>query len=94
MDTVEQRIAQCRRTVLLSRPGLLARYRLMPRLERIRDQVGRRDGLFGLWMLVPMPGSQELPMVDNVAVPLLGSGQRARIPSAWLGRFTEQVTMG
>lgn len=94
MDTVEQRIAQCRRTVLLSRPGLLTRYRLMPRLERLRDQVGRRDGLFGLWMLVPMPGNQELPMVDNVAVPLLASGQRARIPSAWLGRFTEQVSVG
>lgn len=78
---VEERLAAAEKTLLLTYAGLLARYDRMDLLERLRDQVGRRDGIPGLWLLVP--GDQQ-PLMDGRAVPILSPGQRARIPESWL----------
>ncbi len=67
--------------MLLVYAGVLARYDQMTLLERLRDQVGRRDGIPGLWILIP--GDQEA-LMDGKAIPILSPGQRARIPESWL----------
>jgi serine/threonine protein kinase len=84
MAAVEARIRGTSRTVLLSRAGLVARYGLMDRLEALRDAVGRRDGIFGLWLLVPCDESQAVPAIDGQAVPLMSAAQHARISEGWL----------
>jgi serine/threonine protein kinase len=69
------------RTLLIIYPGLLARYDQMDLLSRLSQKVGRRDGIPGLWLL--LPGSNQA-LIDGKAVPLLGPGQRALIPESWL----------
>jgi hypothetical protein len=61
--------------------GLLARYDQMTLLARLRDKVGRRDGIPGLWLLIPGDGQA---MLDGKAVPLISPAQRTRVPESWL----------
>ena len=61
--------------------GLLARYERMDLLERLRDKVGRRDGIPGLWLLIP---GDHLAVMDGKAVPILSPGQRAKVPESWI----------
>ena len=42
-----------RRTILLTYPGLLARYDQMALPACLREKVGRKDGIPGLWLLIP-----------------------------------------
>ena len=44
-----------------------ARYGLMPLIDDLRDEVGRRAKLGSLWMLLPMAATG-LPTVDDVPV--------------------------
>jgi len=81
MPMVEQRLNSVKKTMLLIYPGLLARYDQMPLLERLREKVGRRDGIPGVWMLIP--GDYQA-LLDGQAIPLISAGQRARIPEQWL----------
>ena len=81
MPAVEQRLLMAERTVLLIYPGLLARYDQMDLLSRLSQKVGRRDGIPGLWLL--LPGDHQA-LIDGKAVPLLGPGQKALIPESWL----------
>ena len=67
--------------MLLIYPGLLARYDQMDLLSRLSQKVGRRDGIPGLWLL--LPGDHQA-LIDGKAVPLLGPGQKALIPESWL----------
>ena len=78
---VEQQLSQARRPTLLIYANLLARYGQMDLLERLRDQIGRRDGIPSLWLLVP---GDHQPLMDGQAIPLLSPGQRVRIPEQWL----------
>lgn len=78
---VEAQLATTDQTILLIYAGLLARYDQMTLLERLRDRVGRRNGIGGLWLLIP--GDQQAVM-DGKAVPILSPGQRTRIPESWL----------
>ena len=68
-------------TFLPKLDGLLARYEQMTLLERLHDKVGRRDGIPGLWLLIP--GDQEA-LMDGKAVPLISPGHRPRIPVLWI----------
>jgi serine/threonine protein kinase len=81
MPVVENRLLAAERTMLVIYAGLLARYDQMDLLSRLSQKVGRRDGIPGLWLL--LPGDHQA-MIDGRAVPLLGPGQRARIPESWL----------
>jgi hypothetical protein len=78
--------------VLLVHPGLLARYDQMDLLTRLRDRVGRKGACPGLWLLVAADEQSELPLIDGRAVPLIGSGQRARVPLAWLENLHRAAT--
>lgn len=81
ITNVEQQLSGTKQTMLVVYAGLLARYDRMDLLERLRDNVGRRDGIHGLWLLAP--GSNHA-MLDGKAIPLISPGQRIPIPPSWL----------
>lgn len=81
MPLVEAELLQATQTILLTYPGLLARYDQMTLLERLREKVGRDEGIPGLWLLLP---NAQQAMIDNQAVPLLSPGQRAKVTYEWL----------
>lgn len=81
VTNVEQQLSGTKQTMLMVYAGLLARYDRMDLLERLRDNVGRRDGIHGLWLLAP--GSNHA-MLDGKAIPLISPGQRIPIPPSWL----------
>jgi len=99
LEEVEESLSHSARTILVSRPGLLARYGQMGLVERLRDRVSRRPaagevGLHGLWLLVPAEGAADAPQVDGIAVPVLTRAQWARIPEAWLENRHRAETYG
>ena len=81
MPLVEAQLSALDKTVLITYAGVLARYDRMDLLERLRDKVGRHDGIPGLWLLLP---GQHQAVMDGKAVPILSPGQRANIPESWL----------
>ncbi len=81
MPLVEAQLTAINKTMLLIYPGLLARYNQMALLERLRDKIGKSDGIAGLWILIP--GEREAA-IERQAVPLLSPGQRSIIPESWL----------
>ena len=81
VPAVEAVLLARERPVLLVHPGLLARYDRMDLLTRLRDRVGRKGTCPGLWVLVAADEQSELPLIDGHEVPLIGSGQRARVPA-------------
>lgn len=82
MPLVEAKLMEADRTILMIYPGLLARYEQMTLLERLREKVGREDGIPGLWLLLP---NEQQARIDGQAVPLLSPGQRVKITDDWLG---------
>jgi hypothetical protein len=81
MPEVEKQLATADKTMLIVYPGLLARYDQMTLLEKLRDRVGRRDGVAGVWVLVP---GDSQAMMDGKAIPLISPGQRTTVPLSWL----------
>ena len=81
MPGIEQKLMSADQTMLLIYPGLLARYGQMELLSRLSQKVGRRDGIPGMWLLIP---NENQALVDGRPVPLIGPGQKARIPESWL----------
>ncbi|WP_029008644.1 BREX system serine/threonine kinase PglW [Azospirillum halopraeferens] len=80
---VEQALATATEPQVLVDCGLFARYELMDRLQVLRDRSGTAGGSPGLWLLLPQPDAG-LPTIAGKAVPVIGSTQWARIPSAWI----------
>jgi serine/threonine protein kinase len=81
MPIVERQLSASSKTLLLIYPGLLARYDQMPMLERLREKVGRKDGVAGVWMLIP---GDTQAMLDGKAIPIISPGQKTRIPDQWI----------
>jgi serine/threonine protein kinase len=82
---IEQQLSESTKTILLTYPGLLARYDRLDLLESLRDRVGIPGGaLHGLWVLLPANDRDALPGLDGKPLPVIGSGQWARIPEAWI----------
>src|SRR5437764_15224100 len=84
IPAVEAELFSKGRPVLLVHPGLLARYDQVDLLTRLRDRVGRKGACPGLWVLVAADEQSDLPLIDGREVPLIGSGQRARVPRSWI----------
>jgi len=73
------------RTVLLTHPGLLARYDQMQSLAALAAGIGRSDsGTHGLWILLPCDDQNVLPTLLRRPVPVTGPAQWARVPHAWI----------
>ncbi len=81
LPKVEQQLQAADKTMLMIYPGLLARYDQMDLLSRLSQQVGRTNGIPGLWLLLP---GENQAFIDGKPVPLIGPGQRTRIPNSWL----------
>lgn len=62
----------------------IARYGQLEFLDHLRDGTGRRGNVPGLWLLVASDHQSTLPMIDGKPVPVLGHGQWAWVPDAWL----------
>ena len=71
-------------TKLLVHPGLLARYDRINVLGDLAADVGRSDGIFGLWVLVPADDTGPRPTLNHRAVPLANPAQHVRLNGAWL----------
>ena len=84
MPSVERTVMSATKTVLMVYPGLLARYEQLDVLTRIREKVGRPDGIPGLWMLIATDGQSPLPVMDGRPIPVIGPAEWARIPDRWL----------
>ena len=69
--------------VLLTSPGLLARYGLMSLVSELEAQVGRPGCTPALWLLLPTH-RQGLPMLDGVPVPLVHASAAADVPQSWI----------
>jgi len=82
---VEQQLSESNKTVLLVYAGLLAHYNRLDMLERLRDRIGTPGSrLHGLWVLLAADEQSVLPMLNGKSVPVIGPGQWARIPDAWI----------
>jgi serine/threonine protein kinase len=77
---LEPELTAAKETLLLTYPGLLARYDQLDLLGRLRQMISRGEGPHGLWLL--LPGSQ--PMIDGQAVALGAASQATKIPRSWI----------
>lgn len=85
IDAVTASLAATSGTVLLTRCGLLARYKRLDVVARWRDIVhDPTTSLDALWLLVSAPGTTDVPILDGQAVPVLTRNEWARIPGDWL----------
>ena len=81
MALVEERLLEAEKTMLMIYPGLLARYDQMEFLSTLSQKAGRKGGIPGLWLLVT---GDHQAMLDGKPVPLIGPGQRVRVPESWI----------
>ena len=84
LPRVQAELAGAPRPLLLTNPGLLARYDQMSFLDELRDSSGRPDGPPGVWLLVARDPQESRPMIDGKPVPVFTAAQWTRIPGAWL----------
>jgi serine/threonine protein kinase len=74
--------------VLLTHPGLLARYDTLGLLDEVRERATRQpepgQTLRTLWVLVPADDPDALPTVQGKAIPVTSSAERFALPDAWL----------
>ena len=80
-----ERLLATEGTVLLTDPGLLARYDRLAVVASWRDAIESRvHALQAVWLLVPAARDVDQPMVGGRAVPVTSRNQWAEIPSDWL----------
>lgn len=84
LPQVKAELARSPRHVLLTNPGLLARYGQMELLGELQQETGRPGGPPGLWVLIPSDGQQQRPTLDGQPVPVFTTAQWARVPDVWL----------
>ena len=70
-----------KRRILLIYPGLLARYEQLGLLEKIRDEIGRSQGLHSCWILIP---GDNQAFIDGKPIPIISPGQKTKIPDQWI----------
>lgn len=81
---VEIHLLASDRPILLDHPGPLARYERIDLLTRLRDPVGRRGRCPAMLVLAAGDEQSDLPLIDGREVPLITSGQRARVSLTWV----------
>lgn len=81
LPELEARLASSAGTVLLTRPGLLARYDTLAFLERLRERTGHD---FGAWVLVPTDDPSARPSLDRRVLPVMGPGDWMPVPEGWV----------
>jgi hypothetical protein len=81
---IESHLRSPSQTRLVINPGLLARYNRLDLFAELAQDVGRTDGIHGLWILVPANDQSPLPLLNNRPIPITNAAQHARLTEAWL----------
>ena len=84
LPAVEASLRSQKQTILAVNPGLLARYDRLNLLAQLAQDVGRTNGIKGLWVLIPANGQTPLPVLNNQAIPITNSAQHTQLSEAWL----------
>lgn len=87
MPRVEALLFSAEKALLICYAGILARYDRMEIIDELRERSGMplsAGGIPGAWLLIPGDGQSHLPLMEGKAVPVIGSGQHARVPESWL----------
>ena len=82
-STVKDEVMAMREPVLLTRPGLLARYDLMEMLVAFSQASGAASGPPSVWLLIPQaqPGP---PRIDGAVLPVISAANWARLSETWV----------
>ena len=80
---VKDEVLAMREPVLLTRPGLLARYDLMEMLVAFSQESGAAGGPPSVWLLIPQaqPGP---PRIDGAVLPVISAANWARLTETWV----------
>jgi hypothetical protein len=70
--------------LLLTCPGLLARYDQVGWLNRLAARAGKSGDPPAIWVLVAADETNPRPVLDGTAIPVLDSSQYAHVPESWL----------
>lgn len=84
MADITKEMTSADTTKLLLHPGLLARYDRIDVLSQLASEVGRSDGVYGLWVLVPASGQSDMPTLNQRAIPLSNPAQHVQLNKAWI----------
>jgi hypothetical protein len=80
---VREEVLALRSPVLLTRPGLLARYDLVPMLEELAQTSGTANGPPSLWLLVPQEDTGR-PRIDDAVLGVISGANWAHLTEPWL----------
>ena len=87
LPEVEAELLATPGTVLLTDPGLLARYDQIAMLERLRERLKKPEegrALHALWTLVPSNDQSSGPKLQGKAIPVLSPAEWAWTPESWV----------
>jgi len=84
LATIRTRLQDSRKNVLLTHPGLFARYGQLDLFQEIRANVGTSRGPHGLWMLIPGHGAGTQPKLNGKAIPITNEAQFEVLNEAWI----------
>ncbi len=74
--------------VLLTNPGLLARYQALGLLDDLRERTTRHpesgQTLRTVWVLVPAEDPDALPAISGQAIPVTTAAERLVLPDVWI----------
>ena len=90
LPALEERLQARPGSLLVTYPGLLARYGEMSMLSRLSD--GRLA--HSLWVLVAGDQQTGRPTLDGIPVPAASANQSAEIPPAWLTEYSASEVAG
>jgi len=91
LPAMADEIKSAGQSVLLTEPGLIARYDLVTTwLNDLRQHLMNSADVHGLVLLIAADAQSSAATIDNVTVPTgAGSSEFARIPSGWLASGAE-----
>lgn len=90
LPQVEKQLLGHEGSMLLTQPGLLARWDRLGLLERLRDVLARPPeddrALTALWVLIPGDEQSDLPRLEGKTLPVIGRSEWVRVTRPWLQR--------
>jgi hypothetical protein len=84
MPTAEAELLAGSGPILLTCPGLLARYDQVDWLTWLAARAGKTGDPPAIWVLVARDGLSSRPVLDGKTIPVLDSSQYAHMPESWL----------
>lgn len=82
-DAIKTGLTSSDKPLLITEPGLLARYELMSLVSELQAVAGRPGHTPAVLLLVPM-ARPDAPAIDGSVVPVIAATQWARVPEAWI----------